>query len=401
MANYHLFIDESGKKRNPEDPYIIAGAVLSLKPNKATQVLKKVFPFVRWPLHGNLLNIPTYIIGSFAHWHSKKKNNQALPFDLKVLKGTLDFALEPNSSFRKTKEGEIWFQDLEDLLPLLSQSPNKPHLRHALEREIYDKFKALDGRLRENSKIPIKPLKKLKKHQQEIRRTVWSMVTIACQKLFSEARAHDNFLVIAAEEVCGSAIGTTPYTDRYIALFRVHIERVIDLLLCRDNNSKLNMTISQLPICYQGHRRLSTELLQELLESILVHQASRVTTSDGIRWRRSVAKSYIPGREQHPSVQNFTAQSSGGMVLADLIANRAYRILRSSRGPISLQRFQGKLQSDFCLQVETPPGGQRRSHIAAGPEVADELRLRRVNIQPPKFNPQRALWAAEQADTWL
>lgn len=354
VVRWHLFVDESGSFDNLRDRALVAGVLAQVSElpsfeRRARGLLEQATPLSPWPLHAWTLHQST-LCALWAVERPRVAQAQGVlehaRWLLHQLEGVAPHALaEARTSLA------------------LGREPARATLA-ALERAA----QALPARAAYSA---------LRGHVL----TAADQRRVAVLALQEDPRVQALWGFIASEDRPGHAMrqpegAALQRQDRYIQLLVVLIERVAAALSRQEGQHVVSLQLANRHVWHEllGDRAsLSHPLVREALKLCEGEAAERV------RW--SVA----------PLV-TYDREAPAGIVLADLLANAAYRALRHHR-PLDM------VEAQVAEQIGLPLISAAPSHVAAAHDSRDALAQTPRPEAPPALDAS-ARWARDQVARW-
>jgi hypothetical protein len=359
---WSFFVDESGDFDDPDDVVVVTGVLMhqraSLQPHVLKAALRRALPVMPWPPHAWLLNQPAFTAVAIR----EIAKTGVAPANAVVSAGM--------DAWRAMKRSDA------EAAQALVQA-----FRIGVPDGARAEIKSLSTALRNADPLAFDILRH---YGAEVRALLARLLT---EMAHQERVAEDTmpvWLVLSSETKPGDAVSPTGDADRFLALLRVVLERLVSLLRYRAGNHEVVIWVSRRNVVSQhgATERLSVPHLERVL--------------------RSIQGSYSSVRLFAGGVGRSTDERGAGYVIADFAAN-ASRVAVAHRGR-ALEAVHTILRERFgTVQITTR---EVYSHCAASGDAAALIeRAQSESVEwperelPPIY--PRARWACEQAWMWI
>jgi hypothetical protein len=351
MAEWALYLDESGPFEEPREAVTVAGLLVNhSRPGPSAgdldSALRRAFPEFPWPFHRAYLLQPAYVALAAAHTARRRPGRR--------YRGEL---------VRAAEEAAAW---LEDECP--GETRAAAEALEGRREPRYEDLGRLSHRLRDGRPGPTATF-------ESVTRQVWDHVRQAAALIAGAAEEPRAFLAASSETRLGDS---GPGADeRYFALLHAVLHRTRALLEART-----------------GEHRVSVQVLGRSVVDPVVSARRPLMMQDVDRVIARVMSDAPPQlRFRAERVARFDPAIEVPFVLADAFANQARRVLRErGRG---LAAVEAALRAGLGVPVRS--GSPPRTHLAA---AGDALRLLDGELPDLEAGGGRYDWAVEQAREW-
>jgi hypothetical protein len=363
-SEWGLFVDESGKFRDPDDCVVGAGILIRLdvpmlSARAIERALDKATPDFPWPLHAAHIRL-----GVTAPIARAARLRYMPPADR---------AARPPDPFDAIATGVLTRLERVDA-PRVQQTLDK--LRQGVRPDL-DDLKPLDERLRS-----IDPV--LHRKLEDYGRKTIAWVLLLISRLAQSGDLHRLVAtVLSGESAPGDAIpegaeGARADAARYLTLLQCLIGRTCDVLSRLPGSHEVAVHVANRPIADPARGRVQFDLAH-------LREAIRQATPPGLTSVRLHAA----------STPDFDASVDGRIILADFVANQARHRLKES---YPLRALEAQLAAVTVGPVHS--GEPPLSHVAASGWAREHIEAARHAgaAQPAPLGTKR--WAQDQATQW-
>jgi hypothetical protein len=384
---WELYVDESGNFSCSEDEVVVAGLLVNteqagLDGREIAQAVQAELPHIPLPLHYSFLKRLGYSLFCYVSALDNKTTHhirhltperidayeQALRIVSSKARKTLD---EMTLKLRKGKSLNVYYNEMCSWEGMLRSCPT------------------------------------LKEKLEDYKDSDLATIRHCLHSLCADEQQPYVILLFSAEESLASA--ALPHQDRYLLLLQNLIERAWQILQIRGyNNIRLEVKIATRDVFHPQLNKkvpLSTPLLNQMVTSSL----------------RSIFFATEPSSMSFPTLfhppSRYDDEIPTSFFLVDYFSNSAYNALKQElkkyKQGLSLKTWEKRIQQNIglwplsSLPPVTRTNLQPYSHFAAGPEMAEALRLAiqasatKEAFQNKTFTQCIRLWAKEQALSWL
>jgi hypothetical protein len=351
MADWALYLDESGQFEKPREAVTIAGLLVNhSRPGPSAHdldaALRRAFPEFPWPFHRTYLLQPAYVALAAAHTARRKPG--------RYYRGELVRAAEEAAAWLEAESGGETRAAGAALAR--GQDPD------------YDALSRLSRRLRDGRPG-------LAAIFESVTREVWEHVRQTAALIAGTPEEPRAFLAVSSETRVGDSGPTAD--ERYFAILQALLHRTRALLEAMTGEHRVSVQVlgrSVLDPVTSGRRPLMMQDVDRVIAKVM-----------------SDAPPLLRFRSERVARYDHTIEVP--FVLADAFANKTRRVL--SQPGLGLAVVERSLRVGCGVPVRS--GAPPRTHLAA---AGDALRLLRGELRDLQPGGGRHAWAVEQAREW-